>query len=90
MKIFKLSITDRGSSHLEAATTTEDVIVRAGSVDEARDLAVAAFSIATRRKRTGEDVRICPWRLSEVSSCDEITDTQFDPEGLPQILNINA
>jgi hypothetical protein len=89
MKIYRLSIVDQKSHHLEASTTKEDIWVRADSEDQARDLAGDEFCIATE-PHIGEDTKFCPWRHADVSSCIEITDSTYSIDGPPQILNTNV
>ncbi len=86
MNIFKLAPIDPNSPNWEASTHVGDVIIRAKSEDDARNLARSAFTIATQRN-PGEDIKCCPWILITESHCEILQQSSYSEEGVAEILS---
>lgn len=85
MPIWRLSPIDLSDRNWEASSHRGQVVVRASNEDEARDLAEDAFAVKTRFA-PGMGVITPPWKRPEQVKVELVTDSPYEPEGPPQVL----
>jgi hypothetical protein len=85
MPIWKLTPINLNDRNWAASTHKGEAIVRAESEKHARDLACLAFVIATHRV-PGTTVKVIPWRLSELVTCERLEDSEYPEEGPEGVL----
>jgi len=85
MNIWKLSPLDASARDWEASTYRGIAIVRAKSEEEARLCAMHRFAIATKLDPKG-DLRLCPWTQETLVSCEELVDSNYQPNGKAAVL----
>ncbi len=85
MRIWRLKALNFSSPHWEASTYQGNVIVRAETEANARQLATQAFWIATE-KIPGKEVAVNPWSHPRLVQAAVLEGSQFDPDGEEEIL----
>ena len=86
MRIWRLKALNFSSPHWEASTYQGNVIVRAETEANARQLATQAFWIATE-KIPGKEVAVNPWSHPRLVQAAVLAGSQYDPDGDEEILS---
>lgn len=87
MTVWKLTPIDLNHRDWEASTHRKEVIVRAESEKNARQLATHAFFIATKKVTPGEKVRTNPWSQPTLVSATEVDDSNYPKTEQEEILD---
>lgn len=89
MKLWRLEPVKPLSRNWKASTYKGEVIVRAESELEARQIASSAYCIATKVV-PGEKVRINPWHYAVDTVCIEYDGHDYDESGKTEIVGPGA
>jgi hypothetical protein len=85
MPIWELSPTDQKSDDWRSSKHRERVVVRAPTVDKARDLVSSKFHDMSKRA-PGGDTPLNPWRQPDLVTCKRLNDSAYDENGPDEIL----
>ncbi len=85
MPVWELEPIDPDDFNWRASTYKGRVVIRAPDEDRAREIAILAFAIGTRRE-LHEGVPFCPWDHEDKVRCRQLTDPRYPEDGPEEIL----